>query len=111
MPVNVKQLKRVELVELTGRIDSNTTVELESAFATALGAERYRIVVDMKALDYISSRGLRALISTLKQSRRWNRGDLRLCHVPPRIAGVLDMAGLTPLFKIYDNAVDAVGSF
>jgi anti-sigma B factor antagonist len=111
MPVNVKQLKRVDLVELSGRIDSNTTGELESAFAVALEAERYRIVVDMKDLDYISSRGLRALISMLKQTRRWNRGDLRLCNVPPRIAGVLEMAGLTPLFKIYDNAVDAVGSF
>jgi len=111
MVINTRQLKRVDLVELSGRIDSNTAGELEAALAAITGAQRFRIVVDMQDLEYISSRGLRALISTLKQTRRWNRGDLRLCNLPPRIAGVFDMAGLTPLFKIYDNTVDAVGSF
>jgi len=111
MVINTRQFKRVDLVELGGRIDSNIAADLEAAFSALMEAERFRIVVDMQDLEYISSRGLRALISTLKQTRRWNRGDLRLCNVPPRIAGVLDMAGLTPLFKIYDDTVDAVGSF
>jgi anti-sigma B factor antagonist len=62
-------------------------------------------------LEYISSRGLRALITARQQTRRWNRGDLRLCNMPVRIKEVFDLAGLTPLFKIYDNPVDAVGSF
>ncbi len=111
MVINTRQFKRVDLVELGGRIDSNIAADLEGAFSVLMEAQRFRIIVDMQDLEYISSRGLRALISTLKQTRRWNRGDLRLCNVPPRISGVLDMAGLTPLFKIYDNTVDAVGSF
>jgi anti-sigma B factor antagonist len=111
MPINTTQYKRVDLVEVTGRIDSNTAADLEAAFEAITSEDRYRIVVDMQNLEYISSRGLRALISTLKATRRWNRGDLRLCNVPERILGVLDLAGLTPLFKMYDSAVDAVGSF
>ncbi len=111
MPIEAKEYKRVDLVTLSGRIDSNTAADLEAAFASITGDKRFRIVVDMQDLDYISSRGLRALISTLKETRRWNRGDLRLCNVPDRVAGVLDMAGLTPLFKTFDNTVDAVGSF
>ncbi len=111
MGIHVRQLRRVDLVELSGRIDSNSAAELESTFNEALESEHFRILVDMQNLEYISSRGLRALISTLKHTRRWNRGDLRLCNVPPRIASILDLAGLTPLFKIYDNTVDAVGNF
>jgi anti-sigma B factor antagonist len=111
MQIKTTEYKRVDLVELAGRIDSNTASELEAAFEAITTQDRYRIVVDMQDLEYISSRGLRALISTLKTTRRWNRGDLRLCNVPERIAGVLDLAGLTPLFKTYDSAVDAVGSF
>jgi hypothetical protein len=31
--------------------------------------------------------------------------------MPPYIAEVFELAGLTPLFKIYPNVVEAVGSF
>jgi anti-sigma B factor antagonist len=111
MEITSKQLRRVDLVELSGRIDSNTAAQLEDTLKALTGAKRFRIVVDMQNLEYISSRGLRVLIATLKETRRWNRGDVRLTNVPPRIQGVLDLAGLTPLFKIYGNTVDAVGGF
>lgn len=111
MQVETKQLKRVDVVEVQGRVDSNTAAQLEDAFKAITGAGRFRIVVDMEKLEYISSRGLRALISTRQETRRWNRGDLRLCNMPARIKEVFDLAGLTPLFKIYSDSVDAVGSF
>jgi anti-sigma B factor antagonist len=111
MEIRSKQFKRVDLVELDGRIDSNVAAQLEDAFKTITSSGRFHIVVDMQKLNYICSRGLRALIATLRETRRWNRGDVRLCNVPPRIKGVLDLAGFTPLFKIYDNCVDAVGSY
>jgi len=111
MEVKTKQLKRVDIVEVQGRVDSNTAIQLEDAFKAITGADRFRIVVDMQQLEYMSSRGLRALITARNETRRWNRGDLRLCNMPTRIKEVFDLAGLTPLFKIYDNSVDAVGSF
>ena len=97
MDIETKELRRVNLIEIGGRIDSKSAAGLEEAFKAATEAKRFRIVVDMQDLEYISSRGLRALIATLKETRRWNRGDLRLCNVPPRIQEVLDLAGLTPL--------------
>jgi len=111
MEIKTKQLKRVDIIEIQGRVDSGTAVQLEDAFKAITGAERFRIVVDMEKLEYISSRGLRALITARNETRRWNRGDLRLCNMPARIKEVFDLAGLTPLFKAYDNLVDAVGSF
>ncbi len=110
MQIKTKELKRVDLIEVSGRVDSNSAADLEATFDEITGKERFRIVVDMKDLEYMSSRGLRALISTVKECRRWNRGDLLLVNVPERIMSVLDMAGLTPLFKIFDDTVDAVGS-
>ena len=111
MEIKTKQLKRVDVVEVQGRVDSNNASQLEDAFKAITGEHRFRIVVDMQKLEYISSRGLRALITVRHETRRWNRGDLRLCNMPARIKEVFDLAGLVPLFKIYDNAVDAVGSF
>lgn len=111
MEIKTKQLNRVDLITISGRVDSNSAARLEDALKASTEAERYCIVMDMHGLEYISSRGLRALVAGLKETQEWNRGELRLCNVPPRIQNVLDLTGFTPLFKIYDNTVDAVGSF
>jgi anti-sigma B factor antagonist len=111
MEVTTKQLKRVDLVTVSGRIDSATAPELDRVVKSIVEAGRFRICMDLKDLEYMSSAGIKVLISTLKTCKRWNRGDLRLANMSPRIAEVFDLAGLTPLFKIYPDAVQAVGSF
>ena len=111
MEIQTKQLKRVDLVEVSGRIDGNSAPQLEATLKSIADEERFRIVVDLSGVTYVSSAGLRTLVSYLKLCKRWNRGSLRLTGLQPQIKDVLDMAGLVPLFDIYDNAVDAVGSF
>jgi anti-sigma B factor antagonist len=111
MEITTKQLKRVDVVTVSGRVDSSTAQELDEALKSILEAERYRICMDLSGLEYISSAGIKVLISVLKTCKRWNRGDLRLSNMLPRIAEVFDLAGLTPLFKIYPDIVEAVGSF
>lgn len=106
-----KQYKRVDLVEIDGRIDSSTAPQLEQALANIIKEGRFRIVVDMSETDFMSSAGLRALLSALKQVRRFNRGDVRLANMPDRIKKAFDLAGLLEVFKVFDNSVDAVGSF
>lgn len=62
-------------------------------------------------LDYISSRGLMDLILYGNICRRWNRGDLRLYNITARIKEAFDLSGLTPEFRIFEDAASAVGSF
>lgn len=111
MEITAKQLKRVDVVTVSGRIDSSTAPSLEKVLTAIVDAGRFRICMDLENLEYLSSAGIKVLISTLKACKRWNRGDLRLANMPPRIADVFDLAGLTPLFKIYPDVVEAVGSF
>jgi anti-sigma B factor antagonist len=59
----------------------------------------------------MSSAGLRQMIETMKVCKRFNRGDLILADVPQSMKDVLELAGLTPIFKIHDTEVEAVGSF
>ena len=111
MEITTKQLKRVEVVTVSGRVDSATAPELEKVLRSIVDADRFRICMDLKDLEYLSSAGIKVLISILKTCKRWNRGDLRLANMSPYIADVFDLAGLTPLFKVYSNLVEAVGSF
>ena len=110
--VVTKQLKRVDLVEVTGRVDSSTAPEFEAAVNKVIEAGRYRIVVDFSGTDYMSSAAFRVLISGLKQVKKGTRrGDIRLAGVAPKLMEVFKLGGFDDLFKIFDSSADAVGSF
>jgi anti-sigma B factor antagonist len=111
MEVTTTQFKRCDLIKAIGRVDSNTASHLAEAFSAVNEAGRFKIVFDMSGVDYISSAGLRVMIDVQKTCRRWNRGEVVLACVPQRIREALDLAGFVPLFKIFDQVTEAVGSF
>ena len=111
MEVTKTQLKRCDLVTVKGRVDGSTAPKLDQALKDITNAQRYRIVIDLGEVDYISSAGLRVIISAQKTCRRWNRGDVRLANLSERVSEVFNLAGLKPLFNIYESTVEAVGSF
>ncbi len=111
MEINTTQYKHCDLVKASGRIDSLTAPELAEAMDEILNAGRYKIVLDMEDVDYMSSAGLRVLINTQKTCKRYNRGELVLARVPQRIYEALDLAGFVPLFKFFDDVIASVGYF
>jgi anti-sigma B factor antagonist len=113
MPIKIstKEYKRVDLVAVSGRVDSSTAPQLENALQKIIASGRYRIVVDLTGVDFISSAGIRVLLSALKQTRRFNRGDVRLAGLGTKVKKAFDLAGLLSLFQVFESSVDAVGSF
>jgi anti-sigma B factor antagonist len=111
MEVTTERLKRCDMVTATGRIDSQTAPDLEKALRRIIDDGRYKIVFDMGGVEFVSSACLRVMIDAQKTCKRWNRGQVVLASVPPRIHGALELAGFVPLFKFYDDSVKAVGSF
>ena len=109
--ITAREYKRVDLVAVEGRVDSSTAPQLEKALQKIIDAGRYRIVVDLSDADFMSSAGLRVLLSALKQVRRFNRGDLRLAAMSSKVKKAFELAGLTVVFQLHDDSVDAVGSF
>ena len=110
MDISTQEVKRVSVMTVKGRVDSATAPDLENALKQLVETEKTQIVLDLKDVEYMSSAGLRAMVSTLKAVKRIN-GDLRLCSPSPRVAEVLRLAGLTSIFNIYPSQTDAVGSF
>ncbi len=110
MEIESAEYKHCNLVKPHGRIDSATAPQLAEALDGITNAGQYKIILDLSDVDFMSSAGLRVLISTQKTCRRYNRGEVALSSVPKRIHDALDLAGFIPLFKFYDNSLDAVGS-
>jgi anti-sigma B factor antagonist len=112
MEYSTKRLERVDLVRVSGRVDHQTAPNLEKALRAIVDDGRHNIIVDLGDVSYISSAGLKVLQATAKSVRGGlTPGDVRLLGLKPHLKEVFDTIGFTSLFKIYDDAVDAVGSF
>ena len=109
--VKHQELENCDLFILEGRIDGNTAPRFEFAIHKAQDKGHYKIVLNMAAVSYMSSVGLRILISSSRESRKHRGGDVRLAEINERIADVLDLAGLAPLFQIYASESEAIESF
>jgi anti-sigma B factor antagonist len=110
MQISTEDQKQAVAIAVTGRVDSSTAPDLESALKKLVEADKVRIVLDLAGVEYMSSAGLRAMVSTLKAVKRVN-GDLRLARPSPRVEEVLRLAGLTSIFSIYGSRDLAVASF
>jgi anti-sigma B factor antagonist len=110
MDIKTQDFKRVAVMSVTGRVDSATAPELESQLRMLVDTGKHHIVLDLKDVEYMSSAGLRAMVSTLKAVKRVN-GDLRLANPSARVEEVLHLAGLTSIFTMFPTQEAAVGSF
>ena len=108
--INTESMARVELVTVSGRVDSNSAGELEKVINSIIGRKVYNIVLELSGVEYMSSVGLRVLISALRTCKG-KRGNVCLVSVSERVDEVLDLAGIKSMFSIFDNTASAVGSF
>ena len=111
MEISTTQYKHCDVLSLKGRIDSSTAPQFEQAIKAATDMSRYKIVLDMTGLEFMSSAGLRVLVNAQKTCKRYNRGEVVLSGIPPNIKSALDLSGFTTLFKVYDDKLTAVGNF
>ncbi|GAB4456187.1 MAG: anti-sigma factor antagonist [Anaerolineales bacterium] len=111
MEITVQEFKHCDLITVKGRVDSATAPQLAQVLETANEGGKYKLVIDMKDLEYMSSAGFRALLAAQRNCRKYNRGEVVLANVPERIREALELAGFTELFKTFDDTLTAVGHF
>ena len=84
-------------VALTGRLDTTTAPELEKELKESLDGVT-ALVIDMAALEYISSAGLRVLLSAQKLMNK--QGEMTITHVNDVIMEIFDVTGFTDILTI-----------
>jgi anti-anti-sigma factor len=110
MDVTISEMRRVTLLEVSGRVDSTNASQLGETLMSQIDAGRYQLVIDLSGVSYMSSAGLREMVAAVKKVRQYN-GDLRIATPSERVREVLDLAGLSAIFQIFPTQVDAVGSY
>ena len=83
-------------IALEGRLDTTTAPELEGELKTSLDGVT-ELVFDFTKLDYISSAGLRVLLSAQKQMSK--QGSMKVTHVNEMVMEVFEVTGFAGLLE------------
>ena len=82
---------------LAGRLDTTTAPELEKELKESLDGVT-ELVIDMTALDYISSAGLRVLLSAQKTMNK--QGEMTVTGVSETIMEIFEVTGFSDILTI-----------
>lgn len=110
MKTEVKHENQVTVVAVSESVDALTAAELTRLISAQITEGRADLVIDLTAVDFMSSAGLRTLLGAVKESRS-NGGDLRIASTNPGIDKVLKMSGFHNIAKVFTSQADAVASF
>ena len=100
----------VTVIELGGRLDSNTSKVLEDKIMEILGQGKTKVLMDFKDVDYINSTGLRVLLLALQQLKKV-QGKLVLSSIKDYMKEVFEISGYTEIFPIFATEEEALAQF
>lgn len=99
----------ITVVAVSGRVDSVTAAALSKELEKALRSG-IRIVLNMKAVEYLSSAGVRAILKASQDAKK-SGGGVRLAQIPALVNEVLENVGVTQILQTYATVDEAVASF
>ena len=82
---------------LEGRLDTTTSPQLEAELKSSLDGVS-ALTFDLAALEYISSAGLRVLLSAQKIMNK--QGEMKVIHVNDVISEIFEVTGFTDILTI-----------
>ena len=97
MTIDVKKTADQVTIEVAGRLDTTTAPALEKAISESIQEEKH-LILDFKALEYISSAGLRVLLGTQKKMQRI--GSMKVLNVCDEIMEIFEMTGFVDILVI-----------
>ncbi|MBI4858995.1 MAG: STAS domain-containing protein [Candidatus Riflebacteria bacterium] len=102
--MNVKSTKsgNAVVISVEGRMDAASTPEFERACAEWIQQGEKKLVIDLAGLQFISSAGLRGVLTAGKKLKDGG-GGLSLCGLSGVVKQVFEISGFATLFPVFDS--------
>ncbi len=107
MDIQTSKQGQAAVVKPHGRMDAATAPLFEQACDKLIREGEKAMVLDLSALEYISSAGLRTILSVGKKIKSAS-GKLALCSLTGMVKEVFDISGFTTMFAVSDTVEQAV---
>ncbi len=98
------------VLELSGRLDLNSSSQLKGQVKELLAEGETNLVLDMSDVNFINSSGLGTLVSILKDVRMV-KGRMVVCNLAQYVQEIFEITQLSHIFDIYPSVKEATQSF
>jgi len=102
--------RAVSEIRVDGVIDTLTASEFEEVLDALVRRGRYRVIVDLAGVDYISSAGWGIFISHIRDVRN-NSGDIKLANMIPNVHEIYELLEFDNVLKAFRSLDDARSDF
>src|ERR1019366_7903412 len=92
------QNKDITIITVMGFLDTTTAPEFEKVFKSTLDEKKFKLVIDLTKVDYISSAGWGLFVSEIKRIRN-EGGDLVLAGMNPNVMEVFELLDFNSILK------------
>jgi anti-anti-sigma factor len=105
--MDVKKHGNVTIVHMPVRFDAHSSREVEDVLQEVIGRGSTTVLCNLKQTEYISSAGLRVLLSAMKRLKK-SEGHFYLCSPSSFVQEVLETSGLANILQIFVTEKDAL---
>lgn len=95
------------MITLRGFLDAHTFEQLDTAIQELFAQGKYRLVVDLKDVEYISSAGAGVFIGSLAIAQE-NGGNIIITQPTQNVQEVFDLLGLSQIFTIFQTSEEGL---
>lgn len=99
----------VVCVELEGYLDAHTFEKLEDQLESLFQRRKFRIMVDLNKLRYISSAGAGVFIGSLGTCQEHD-GNIALLRPTPEVKEIFDLLGVFHVFPVAATEEEAIAA-
>ena len=97
----------IAIISARGFIDTTTAPDLEKRLEEQLALNKYRIIVNLENIDYVSSAGWGVFVSEIREIRE-NNGDLVLVNMSSDVFDVYELMEFSSILKSFESIEDAI---
>ena len=110
MNIHTRHYNDVAILSIHGRLDAAAAPRFSQTIAEQMAAGYFRLVIDLKKVDFLSSAGIKAMMMGVQRTRQQG-GDFRIANAQGQVRHVLNLAGVDTVIKVYPNVVGATASY
>ena len=109
MEITTSKTEQALVVSMEGRLDAVSSPAAQEQLLALIDKGEHFLVMDLKALDYISSAGFRLFMMVIKRLNACN-GKMALFGLQDHIKELFEIAGFNTLFPILSSEEEALGA-